>query len=200
MKKVEEHFQYVSDIMNDIDLSKKTILTGFNGSGKSLIASQLQFRVKEEFKHNLIHTSMRLRTDTNPSMGALAGIGRDCNWLATSYNTISSIKTTINMVLKNNHKYIVIDEPEIGIGDELLLGLIDHLNERFDEFTEKGIGCLIVTHRKDVVNMLKKDAFFNLGGLTEEEWLNRPITKKSIEDFEKESSEFFNYIKSKSKN
>lgn len=195
----EEHYKHLVSVIKNLNLKNITVMVGRNGSGKSLIGSQLAFKVRRELNHSLPHASMRLRTESNASMGALSSMCQDLGHLATSFNTISMIKNVVEMVINGNKKYLVIDEPEIGIGEELLLGLIDYLNEKIEVFREKGIGCLIITHRRDVVRLLKKDAFVDLDGKTEEEWVNRPTIKRSIEEFEKDANDLFEFIQNKEK-
>lgn len=196
---VEDHFDYLVDVLSNLKYDKITIITGSNASGKSLITSQATFEYRRLFNHALPHTSMRLRTENNPSMGALSSMCHDLSWLATSTSTIHSIKNVVDMVLTHDKKCLVIDEPEIGVGEELILGLIDYINDKIKIFKERNIGCIIVTHRREVVKLIDKDYFINLDGLSEEQWMNRGVVKRSLESFEKDADELFMFIRDKNK-
>ena len=123
-------------------------------------------------------------------MGALSSMAHDLEWLATSKNTLHGIE----MIFSDRYKpdYIIIDEPEIGMGEELQLGLAEWLNEKIAGTT---CGVLVITHSKNIVNYLRHDKFINLEGMNVTEWLNRKPQKISIEDFTKFSDELFEAIR-----
>lgn len=189
---MEEYIDYLVNISDSIDPTKITILTGRNAGGKSLIRKLLSesLRIKLNKKKVLIpHASQEIRTKTISSMGALGSMTHDMEWLATSKNTLY----TINHILKmNNVDYFVIDEPEIGCGEELQLGMCDYLNEKFKDIKT---GCLIITHSKNIVKNLNHDIFINLEKMSEQEWLDRIPKKISIEDFDKFSTELFETLR-----
>ena len=64
---------------------------------------------------------------------------------------------------------------------------------------ENCYGVLVITHSDRVVRTLKHDAFVNLEGMSEEEWLNREIVPTDFEQLEKESNELFCAIRDRSK-
>ena len=188
----EDYIDSLIEIPSKIDINKITILTGRNAGGKSLVRKLLKSEITNQLGKSKVfipHASQALRTNSNPEMGGLSGATHDLDWLATSKNTID----TIDMVFRyDNADYIVIDEPEIGIGDELLLGLIDYLNIKIAESNK---GVLIITHSKTTVKGLIHDNFANLEGLTEEEWLNRTPQKLSIEDYTEFADGLFRAIR-----
>ena len=189
-----DYDEYVSKIVEFADTilaDKITILTGRNAGGKSLIRKLLKGNIAEQLgkeKAFVPHASQELRTNSNPEFGALSSFSHDLEWLATSHNTIH----TIEKVLKQDKAdYYIIDEPEIGIGEELQLGLIDYLNETIEKL---GKGVLIITHSRLTVANIKSDVFINLEGLSKEEWLNRTPEKISIDDFNKFARELHSSI------
>jgi len=186
---VEEQYDRILDIYADIDLYKHSILTGSNGSGKSLIGSQLSFRVKKELGLSFVCTSMAIRTGTFASMGALSGITRDLDWLPTSQNTITNLRRAVRMA---EGRYLVIDEPEIGCAEETELAIAIWLNQ---ELPQAGVtGSLIITHSRAIVQCLTyPSTFYNLDGLTKEEWITRTIIPADLGEIEK--NELFFYVK-----
>lgn len=184
---MEEYIDNLAEILyNDIDATKITILTGRNAGGKSLIRKQLVFPISKQLgkeKVNIPHASQQLRTDSQPELGGLSGFAHDLPWLATSDSTIHTIEQVFKS--KETCDYMVIDEPEIGLGEELQLGLCDYMNEQIEECKKIGKGVLIICHSRLIVKNLTHDTFINLEGMSEDEWLNREPIKISLEEFKK---------------
>jgi energy-coupling factor transporter ATP-binding protein EcfA2 len=187
------HEDYI-DFLTDIKIApdKVTILTGKNASGKSLVRKLLQQNLSEALDKKKVfipHASQEIRTRSNPGMGALSSMSHDLEWLATSQNTLH----TIDMVFKSeNPDLIVIDEPEIGLGEELQLGMASYLNEKIKDAK---CGVLIITHSKHIVKNLVHDNFVNLEGMDEQQWLNREIKPVSIEEFKEYADGLFRAIR-----
>jgi ABC-type Mn2+/Zn2+ transport system ATPase subunit len=183
MENLEQYIDFITNIK--ISHDKVTILTGRNASGKSLIRKLLNSYLEEVLNKKKVlvtHSSQEIRTKSNPSMGALGSAAHDLPWLATSHNTIHTIDVAFKY---ENADYIVIDEPEIGIGEELQLGLADYLNEKIMSVK---CGVMVITHSKHIVKNLKHDDFINLENMSEDEWLNREIKPVSVEEFKKFAS------------
>lgn len=191
----EQHIDNLVDIVNDIDINEITILTGSNASGKSLVRRLLQPTLTKKLGRKIIipHSSMQLRTEVNSSMGALSSASHDLSWLATSDSTIGMIKR----VLAHEGDYHVIDEPELGVGEELQLGLIDFINDKIKQFKLENKGILIITHSRLIVSKLNHDVFINIDGMNYDEWLNRIAIKRSLEEFEVSSRELFKCIRNR---
>lgn len=189
-KNLEDYIDFLVDVK--IPHDKITILTGKNASGKSLIRKLLSTQISKALKKEKVfipHASQEVRTNSNPE-----SIVHDLDWLATSHNTIH----TINMVFNSdNPDFIVIDEPEIGLGEELQLGLAHHLNELIASLK---CGVLIITHSRHIVNNLKHDGFINLENMTETEWLNREITPINVEEFKDFASKLHRAIQDRINN
>ena len=188
----------IGNLPYKMDFSNVTILTGRNAGGKSLIRKQLVFALSEklniQYKKLFVpHASLQLRTDSSPAMGALSNIASDLPWLASSTSTISVIKKVF--AKKNEANYIIIDEPEIGLGIPLQLGLCDYINEQIEECKKLGKGVLIITHSKTIVENIKHENFINLEDMSEYEWLTHIPKKISLEEFEKFSDELFTTVR-----
>jgi len=198
-KDLDTHVNRLIKIMEKIPAKGVSILTGSNGSGKSLIRSQFIFYLARRKKKDpkdmrgvLGSVSMQLRTSSNPEWGALSGAMRDTEWIPTSLNTFDLIKG----LLEKDFEYIIIDEPEIGMGEELILSLCDFLNETFDKNPQRGF--LIITHNRYLVENLKCNKFFNCYGLkTKQEWMDRPVVKADLKILEENA--LFDFIRDRNK-
>ena len=200
---VIEKYNRLKETIKKIDLKKITILTGSNGSGKSLIRKQLPFIVKEnnnfedvkEAKGYICSTSMEARTNSVPGWGALSGVRHDTAWIATSQNTLHELKSLFNTIRKSNFKYVVIDEFEIGCGEEVVLALTNYINNELIDLIKNTQleGALIITHSILGVKNLNHDIFLNLENMTEDEWLNRDIKPANLEELD--ANELFFYIR-----
>ncbi len=191
---MEDYLNKIAEIPYKMDFSSVTILTGRNAGGKSLIRKQLVFALSEKLdipwkKLFIPHASLQLRTEPKPEMGALAQLASDLPWIASSASTIEVIKKVFSK--KDKANYIIIDEPEIGLGVPLQLGLCDYINEQIEECKKLGIGVLVITHSKTIVENIKHENFINLEDMDENEWLTHIPQKISIDEFEKFSSDFF---------
>ena len=174
------YLKYVIDLAKGIDVSKKTLLTGKNAGGKSLIRKLLTSIIKSENpKAVIVQVSQELRTSSNPDLGAMSSFAHDLEWLATSANTIACLKQVIKK--KDIATFLIIDEPEIGLGEELILGVCDWLNQ---ELQDSSCGLLITTHSRLVVQNLNLcSEWINLDGLSKHEWLNRTPEKVDVKSF-----------------
>ena len=215
-KNINEHIDNIIDIANSIELNKVTILTGGNGCGKSVVRKLLHRIIKEKVEviyNEEINTplvasvSMETRTDLKTEFGGgYSSIMHDLPWVATSVSTIHLIQELFeSFINKSSEKikdkrFIVLNEIEIGLSEEVLLGLCDYLNDAFDKVKDNTLGVLVITHNHDVPQTLNHDMFLNLEGLTEGEWLNREIRPISLDDLDKWSKALFGGIKKREKN
>lgn len=192
INKLEDYIDYLVTIAENIDYTGVTVLTGGNAKGKSLIRKTINSVLMDKLNKRKVivpHASQEVRTSSYASLGAMSSFAADMNWLATSYNTINIIQKTLAV---KGADYFVIDEPEIGLGEELQLGLVDYLNKTLPTLNT---GCLIICHSRLMVKHLKHDNFVNLEGMSENQWVNRIPVKLTLEDFEKESSALFEAVR-----
>lgn len=196
-------------IMENIEPNKITILTGSNGSGKSLIRKQLCFRLSKKIKDAdyrklVAEVSMQRRTEQVPEWGALSSCMHDSSWSPTSCSTYHLIKTMFNTFLKedSSKRYLVIDEPEIGMSKESQLGLVNYLVSKIDDILKYTHGLLIITHSEVIVDALKdKAVFLNTDkDCSVEEWLNRELVPVDLEELEEDSNNLFHAIEDYSRN
>ena len=177
-KDCKYYFNKLGVVAKSIEPNKITLLTGRNGGGKSLIRQLLNTSIASKLGKDKVvipHASQQIRTTNNPSLSSMSRFASDLDWLATSSNTINTIKSALNV----KADYVVIDEPEIGLGEELQLGLIEWLNK---ELT--GRGALVICHSRLIAKNLNFDLFINLEDMTFDEWINRQPVSISIDEFE----------------
>ena len=192
----EQYLDDLVDIIDSIDCTKITILTGRNAGGKSLIRKLMSGKARKQSgkdKIRIPHASQQLRTEVNPELGALGSFAHDLEWLATSTSTISNIEKAFKV---EGADYLVIDEPEIGVGEELQLGLADWLNDKLVDYPK---GVLIICHSRLLVQNIKHNHFINLEGMSFDEWTSRVPVKLPVEDFLEFSGEMFKRVKKRLK-
>ena len=199
------HVDRIVELCNEVPLHKVTILTGGNACGKSVIRKQLALIIPDKLddegilhgKSTVASASMQLRTESKPEWGAFSSITHDSPWSATSDATLNMI----NQLFRNSSdpRYIIIDELEIGMSEELQIGFCNMLNKKLPEILEKNFGIMVITHSRHVVNTLNHDNFMNIEGMTENEWINREIVPIDPEDLEKWADELFKTIRDRSK-
>lgn len=181
-KETEQMYDRIVDVFEEISIEDVTVLTGNNGSGKSLIRTQIPFKVKkymslDDVKQTtglVASTSMAKRTGSNADWGALSGIMRDTEWVATSQNTYHSLKGLFHAVFTDDSKvkYIIIDEFEIGCGEETIWALCNYINRNIKKARQETqlLGALIITHSRLGAKKLRCDKFINMEGLNKKEW------------------------------
>lgn len=199
MKDWNPHIDRLIKIAESIELGKLTILTGSNGSGKSVIRKLLPTRIQEKLgKDSPERLVSSLSFMSRCALNSMCGINflRDSEWTSTGDNTVHLLKSILN----HDERFIVLDEVELGMGEELQLSIANYINSIKDEVLKKSYGLLVITHSRIVAKTLKEDAFFNIDGIeTKEEWLNREIVPTDLDQFEKDCEELFVAIRDRSK-
>lgn len=180
-----------------VELNKVTVLTGNNGSGKSMVRKLIAFYLadklgKKESNHLVASVSMESRTNkkdgTNGTMNfdALSAMGIDDATNPTSEETLYNIDSVVKSVSAENPRYIVIDEPEIGMGEEMVAALVIKLNKMFETLPTGVLGVLLITHNRYIVQNINGE-FLNMEGKSRVEWLNREIIPTNLEQFKEDS-------------
>lgn len=192
----------IIEVINKIEPNRVTILTGSNGSGKSLIRKQLCFKLARkiegaDYKHLTVDVSMQRRTETNVELGAFGNFMHDDGDKPTSLSTFEFVETLFRSFVTeiDNKRYIIIDEPEIGMAKESQLGFVLWLKEQLPDIMTKTHGLMVITHSELIVEQLKDldiVEFLNMDkDCTAEEWLNREIIPTDFEKLAKESHELY---------
>lgn len=198
MKDWNPHIDRLIKIAESIELGKLTILTGSNGSGKSVIRKILPTRIQAKLgKDSPERLVSSLSFMSRAGLNSMCGINflRDAEWTSTGDNTVNLLKSIIN----HDERFIVMDEVELGMGEELQLSIANYINSIKYEVLKKSYGLLVITHSRIVAKTLKEDAFFNIDGIeTKEEWLNREIVPTDLDQFENDCDELFVAIRDRS--
>lgn len=188
-------YENILDTLDRIHLNKVTILTGDNGTGKSLIRKVLASSLKDENNGvipKLAHTSMEQRTGLHSEMGGGGVFLRDNEYSATSSNSIHFIKGVLN---SSHGRYVVIDEPEIGMSLSMQASVGEWLNKTLTENKEKYLGVLVITHSKEIVRRLTcSDTFVNIQGLDMSGWLNQEPELIDLDEFDEKSTTLFKLL------
>lgn len=197
----EKQIERIRDIMEKIEPNKLTILTGSNGSGKSLIRKQVCFRLARKIpgtdpRHLTVDVSMQGRTETRSELGALCTFMHDDPDDPTSAYTYYLVKTLIRSFVEekgHSKRYLIIDEPEIGMSEEAQLGFVEWLRTKLDVIMAETYGLMIITHSRSIVEALKGiSVFINMDGIeTADEWLNRKIVPMDLEELKKNARELY---------
>ena len=167
-----DHIDLIVETVDKIEPNEVTVLVGPNGYGKSLLRKILK---QNERLDKIASTSMERRTVPNHDFRALATLAIDDPETATSN---ASFKLVEALVKSSGIRYYVLDEPEIGMGKEAVLGLANWINTKVEELKQKNEwrGLLLISHSDFLIGNVKHDKFIDLGGHeTFEEWKNREI-------------------------
>ena len=188
-----KHIDFLIDIAKSIKKDDITVITGPNGYGKSFLRKLLgQLNGKYDFPI-VASISMETRTTKKHEFSALGSLMMDSPDDATSNHTCYSISSLFKNAVQ---RYLVIDEPEIGMGKEILLGLIEDINNKVSDMKSNGtfLGIAFITHSEFFIDHIKYDTFINLEGMTYDEWKNREIKAISPEKLSKWSLEMWRAI------
>ena len=178
---IQEHVNKLRDLVYQIQTGKLTILVGSNGTGKSFVRKQLNIRFAKEFglsRKMVRELSMQLRTESRPEFSALSSALHDSPTAPTSLETYRLFANTMGNIkfTKETPYYLVLDEMEIGMCQESILGLLEILGQKIPQWLEHTLGIMVITHSELVADTLYNqfDAdFIDLGYNT----LNRDFSK-----------------------
>jgi hypothetical protein len=189
----DEQFGRVLDVQAAIPFDGSvSILTGRNGSGKSLVRKFLSIRSKDEHKKSVVHASMELRTGMHAELGGLGCLFRDREDACTSSHTAYLVQTACNSI---HGGYLCLDEVEVGLGEETVMGIVEWLNANLREKLKGTLGCLVITHSRLVVQNLKHDHWFSLDGhATPQAWLDRRIVPTDLKALRDDDLGFFRHV------
>ena len=205
MTNCEERAEQIKQMADKIELGQITLLTGSNGSGKSLIRQQIRFRIAKKLGGDCdplkitADISMAKRASSIPSLGALSGIFMDEPTDPTSLCSYSNVETLLNTFVKNTEsskRYLVLDEPEIGMTKESQLGLAWLIKENVEALLQKTYGVLIISNSEYFISRLANiGVFLNMDGYESvDEWVNRTIIPTDFSKLSKESSDLYRYF------
>jgi ABC-type branched-subunit amino acid transport system ATPase component len=184
----DKQIDTIKECASTINPHTVTVLTGKNGSGKSLIRKLLSSFLCDKLGTKVDKTvaaiSMESRTQKKYEFSALSASGIDDPDNPTGAESLYNIDSLIkNACVADNSRYLVIDEPEIGMGEELVMALCIKLNEMFNPLPPGCNGVLIITHNRYLVENITGE-FRNIEGMDKTQWLERKLIPTNIKEFE----------------
>ena len=192
----QETYENILDALDQIKTGHVTILTGDNGTGKSLIRKVLCSSLRNQENDDTIKIddiSMEKRTGLHAGLGGGGVFLRDVEWVATSDNRLSFLYSLLNSA---KDRYLVLDEPELGMSQDLQKSIGIYLSKRIPETMKENRGMLIITHSREFVRSLSVEhVFVNLQKKSEEEWLNESAKEIDLDDFRKKCDALFNLLR-----
>lgn len=192
----QEAYENILDALDQIKTGQVTILTGDNGTGKSLIRKVLCSSLRNQENDDTIKIadiSMEKRTGLHAGLGGGGVFLRDVEWVATSDNSLSFLYSLLNSA---KNRYLVLDEPELGMSQDLQKSIGIYLSKRIPETMKENRGMLIITHSREFVRSLSVEhVFVNLQKKSEEEWLNESAKEIDLDDFRKKCDALFNLLR-----
>lgn len=192
----QEAYENILDALDQIKTGHVTILTGDNGTGKSLIRKVLCSSLRNQENDDTIKIadiSMEKRTGLHAGLGGGGVFFRDVEWVATSDNSLSFLYSLFNSA---KDRYLVLDEPELGMSQDLQKSIGIYLSKRIPETMKENRGMLIITHSREFVRSLSVEhVFVNLQKKSEEEWLNESAKEIDLDDFRKKCDALFNLLR-----
>lgn len=191
----QEAYENILDALDQIKTGHVTILTGDNGTGKSLIRKVLCMSLRKQENDNTIKIadiSMEKRTGLHSELGGGGVFLRDTEWTATSDNSLTFLYALLN---STKDRYLVLDEPELGMSQDLQKSIGIYLSKRIPETMKENRGMLIITHSREFVRSLSVEhVFVNLQKKSEEEWLNESAKEIDLDDFRKKCDALFGLL------
>lgn len=192
----QEAYENILDALDQIKTGHVTILTGDNGTGKSLIRKVLCSSLRNQENDDTIKIadiSMEKRTGLHAGLGGGGVFLRDVEWVATSDNSLSFLYSLLNSA---KDRYLVLDEPELGMSQDLQKSIGIYLSKRIPETMKENRGMLIITHSREFIRSLSVEhVFVNLQKKSEEEWLNESAKEIDLDDFRKKCDALFNLLR-----
>lgn len=192
----EQALENIFSAIDQIHLGNLTIVTGDNGTGKSLIRKVVASHLTRENNGNLVKvasTSMERRTGLHSEMGGMGVFMRDAEEDATSYSSLYFLE---GLLKSTKDRYVVIDEPEIGMSQNLQFSVGDWLVKKLPEVLGNNKGVMVITHSKEIVRQLSKleHVFINIQKKDEETWLNEEPSLIDLDDFKNKHLELYRII------
>lgn len=194
----EQCIDNILDTLEKVEPNKITVVTGDNATGKSVLRQLVWKPISKALGKQIkvADISMQRRTGLHSELGGGGVFLRDTDWSATSTNTLSFIKS----VLGATERYIVLDEPEIGMSVSLQASVGEYLNKILPEVLEKNYGIMIITHSHELIKRLSCcDVFLNLQGKSKEEYLTAEPEIIDLEEFEKRDNALFKALQNQLK-
>jgi hypothetical protein len=184
---------------------KILVVTGQNAAGKSFLRRlwSVGFNKQTIDKKKVSVISISQEDRSASSLGHCFVYG-DESWEATGLITYNSVSGALYNIIENESwtglYILVLDEPEIGMSQELQLSTVREILKKVEPWSPKLLGIVVMTHSPLMVKelMTHKDAyFFHIGYeyKTADEWLNREIKELDVAALRESAVEKFREIR-----
>lgn len=188
------HIDRILQVLHSIQPHRLTVLTGPNASGKSLIRKQLTYHMMDSLglpRNKPCVASISLSSRMSRADG-VPNLFYEDDTEATSINSIRLLKA----VLKTTDRYLVFDEPEIGMSEETQLATALFLNSKKQEILDKNLGILVITHSRVIASTIQEDDFLSVDPqyTSKVDWLNRTLVPTDLSTLPAESVELYRAI------
>lgn len=174
------------------------VVVGDNASGKSFLRRILT-QLCREAKVEMMPISMEGRGGTYGGMRGFIYGDESCQ--STGENSSHTVLTGISTCKGRESPHVILwDEPDLGLSDGWAAGMGIALREFADLTPKNTYGAFIVTHSRALIQELlpAKPHYLHLGSenapATLEEWVNRPIVARPLEQLKEESFKRFKAI------
>jgi ABC-type multidrug transport system ATPase subunit len=182
----------------DINPYKLVLVTGDNASGKTVIRRTYGSRARKlGLQVGYIANDSRAGANDNPIAHLMIYGSEDEE--STGAITCKSVTGIFKAVKEWDDNVVIIDEPELGLGEEAQLGMGLFLKQAIDELEDSTKKVIICTHSRQIISVLADvpHTFINVGWKykTAHEWLNRkivPIMPDEVEQFSDETQSKIN--------
>jgi predicted ATPase len=168
-----EAIKEIAQLICHTNFKGVTILTGENGTGKSLICNYVEREYKLKQEQELSDKkSVRVNFSDKYSFNQIIDEANP-----DSYTNINIMFEVLNVP----YDYYIFDTPELGLTEETDLALSFLLNEMFNLKEGVGKNVLLVTNSRRICQNLEHDHFFNIQGLTLHQYINRTVICADID-------------------
>ena len=176
---------------------KLCIITGINGSGKSLLRKVIHANYSNR-NIFLMHLSQEGRCRSEIFRSMIYGNEEDDS---TGYNSVRIFRKSLEQTrTKTETSGLLIDEPEIGCGEEVQLAMGMHLASSMEGLISNVHvhGVYVVTHSRLFVQPLMhlNPSWIRLGDdMTLANWMNRSVQPASLEEVEERCRKGYHVVK-----
>lgn len=183
--------------------SKLIVVVGDNASGKSFFRRIIQLLCQKN-KVECIALSVEARSGGSHMYGPLrAMIYGDESWQSTGVLSSHTVTTGIKTCRGRDRQHVIFwDEPDLGLSESWAAGVGQAICQFTRDCPKKTVAAVVVTHSRPLVARLlpAKPVYLHLGcepseaPQTLQEWLDRPIVPRDLEDLSDESHKRFKLI------
>ncbi|APU88957.1 hypothetical protein Rctr197k_160 [Virus Rctr197k] len=176
--------------------SNLVVIVGDNATGKSFYRRMVQV-LCHKAKVECVHISMEGRSDAGWQRALIYGTEQ---WQATGKITAHTILMAIKTANDRTRNHvIVLDEPDVGLSDEYVLGAANALTSFSMKMPKHTRAFFVITHRRVLVEGLLEAKphvliFGKQRPATIQEWLERPIKAADLSELEKKNHAMFKAI------